>query len=98
MTELPIDVVKLDRGLIAGLATQPTLVHMVESLANLCDKMSLRVVAEGVETAKEEALLRRAGVHYVQGFRFGRPMPLEALQTMFAELTARSRTQSDRTA
>lgn len=98
MTELPIDVVKLDRGLIAGLDTQPALVHMVESLARLCDNLSLRVVAEGVETAKEEALLRRAGVHYVQGFRFGRPMPLDALQTMFMELSARSLKQGDRSA
>jgi diguanylate cyclase (GGDEF)-like protein len=89
MTELPIDMVKLDTALIAGLDTQPALVHVVESLARLCDKLSLRVVAEGVETATEEALLRRAGVHEVQGFRYGRPMPLEALEAMFAEIAAR---------
>ncbi len=98
MTELPIDVVKLDRGLIAGLDTQPAFVHVVESLARLCGNLSLRVVAEGVETAKEEALLRRAGVHHVQGFRFGRPMPLEALQTMFLELDARSQKPGNRSA
>lgn len=89
MTELPIDVVKLDTTLIAGLDRQPTLVHVIESLARLCDKLDLRVVAEGVETATEESLLRRAGVHEVQGFRYGRPMPLDALRAMFVEISAR---------
>ena len=51
-----------------------------------------------VSPEKEEALLRRIGVFHVQGFRFGRPMPLEALQTMFAELQARSGKREDLTA
>ena len=33
----------------------------------------MKVTAEGVETAEQHLFLRAAGVHYMQGFRFGRP-------------------------
>ncbi len=90
LTELPIDVVKLDRGVIDGLDTRPALGLVVESLAGLCERLSLRLVAEGVETAGEETVLRRLGIRYVQGFRFARPLPLPALEELLNEL-ARNR-------
>ena len=40
------------------------------------------MTAEGVETADQQLFLRAAGVHFMQGYRFGRPMPA-------AEITAR---------
>jgi len=39
----------------------------------------MQVTAEGVETADQQLFLRAAGVHSMQGFRFGRPMPPEAI-------------------
>lgn len=83
VTELPIDVVKLDRCLVAGLDSQAQLRAVVESLVGLCDRLQLRVVAEGVETIEEEAVLRRLGVRYVQGYRFAKPLPISALIGFF---------------
>lgn len=74
VTELPIDLVKLDRCLITGLDSQPPLRAVVQSLAELCGRLDLRILAEGVETAEEEAVLRKLGVRYVQGFLFARPV------------------------
>ena len=80
MTELPIDLVKLDRCVITGIDSQPPLRAVVQSLAEMCDRLSLRVLAEGVETVEEEAVLRRLGLRYVQGFLFARPLSISALQ------------------
>jgi EAL domain-containing protein (putative c-di-GMP-specific phosphodiesterase class I) len=44
--------------------------------------LGMKVTAEGVETAEQHLFLRAAGVHYMQGFRFGRP-------TESAEITTR---------
>jgi EAL domain-containing protein (putative c-di-GMP-specific phosphodiesterase class I) len=35
----------------------------------------MKVTAEGVETAEQQLFLRAAGVHSMQGYRFGRPCP-----------------------
>jgi EAL domain-containing protein (putative c-di-GMP-specific phosphodiesterase class I) len=47
----------------------------------------MKVTAEGVETADQQLFLRAAGVHSMQGFRFGRPVSV-------AEITARLRSPS----
>jgi EAL domain-containing protein (putative c-di-GMP-specific phosphodiesterase class I) len=42
--------------------------------------MGLSVVAEGVETAEQAALVRRLGCDELQGYHFAKPMPIEALR------------------
>lgn len=79
VTELPIDLVKLDRCLIMGIDSQRPLRAVVESLAGLCDRLDLRILAEGVETVEEQAVLRRLGIRYVQGSLFALPLSLSAL-------------------
>lgn len=85
VTELPIDLVKLDRCVVQGIDSQAPLRAVVESLADLCSRLDRRILAEGVETPEEEQVLRRLGIRYVQGFLFARPLPLEALGPFFDE-------------
>jgi len=79
VAELPIDVVKLDRCLVAGIEAHPELRAVLRSLSEMCDRLGRRVIAEGVETVEEETVLRRLGIRYVQGYRFSRPLTLPAL-------------------
>ena len=44
----------------------------------------MKVTAEGVETAEQHLFLRAAGVHYMQGFRFGRPAEPAEITTRIA--------------
>ena len=44
----------------------------------------MKVTAEGVETAEQHLFLRAAGVHYMQGFRFGRPVEAGEIATRLA--------------
>lgn len=89
VTELPIDLVKLDRCLVQGIDSQEPLHAVVGSLVEMCDRLDRRILAEGVETPGEEQVLRRLGIRYVQGFRFARPLALDALAGYLEEGGAR---------
>jgi len=73
------DVMKIDRSLIAGLDTDPVLTKLVQSLVEFGHGCGVTVVAEGVETAGEAAVVRTLGVDDGQGWHFGRPDAPEAL-------------------
>jgi EAL domain-containing protein (putative c-di-GMP-specific phosphodiesterase class I) len=73
------DVIKLDRSIAAGVAGDHVLATLVGSLVTFAHGSGARVVAEGVETADDAAVLRTLGVDFGQGWHFGRPGPPEAL-------------------
>jgi diguanylate cyclase (GGDEF)-like protein len=75
---LPVDVIKLDRGLITGVEPESD-AALYRSVIGLCADLGLSVVAEGIETAEQEDMLFEAGCRYGQGYRFGRPTSLAAL-------------------
>ncbi|MCZ2826653.1 MULTISPECIES: putative bifunctional diguanylate cyclase/phosphodiesterase [unclassified Modestobacter] len=76
---LPADVLKLDRSFIATVASSPRRAQMLQSLVAMCRGLGLDVVAEGVETAEQEAAVRAMGCTFAQGWRYGRPVPLPDL-------------------
>ena len=73
------DIIKLDRGIVAGVGADPVLDTLVRSLVEFARGCRSHVVAEGVETAVDAAALRAAGVHFGQGWFFGRPGAPETL-------------------
>ncbi len=77
LVSLPIDVLKIDRIFVQGLAT-PTGASVVEAIVTLARTLGKVTVAEGVETEDQLAALRALGADRVQGFLTGRPAPLAA--------------------
>ena len=73
------DVIKLDRGIASGVATDRVLSTLVGSLVTFAHGSGAGVGAEGLETADDAAALRALGVDHGQGWHFGRPGPPEAL-------------------
>jgi EAL domain-containing protein (putative c-di-GMP-specific phosphodiesterase class I) len=73
------DVIKIDRSIVTGLATDRVLATLVGSLVTFAHGAGATVVAEGVETAEDATALRALGVDSGQGWHFGRPGPPEAL-------------------
>jgi len=67
------DIVKLDRALVSGCDTDQVRRTIIASTAALCRSLDTRLVAEGVETEGELAVVRDAGIRYVQGFYFAHP-------------------------
>lgn len=67
------DIVKLDMELIREIDASLPRRLIVESLARLCKKLDITLIAEGVETIDEYDALRELGIRYLQGFLFARP-------------------------
>jgi len=72
---LPVDVVKVDRSFVADLVRSTEDRAVVEAVLTLAARMGLTVIAEGVETAGQEEVLREMGCPVVQGYLYGRPVP-----------------------
>ena len=67
------DLVKIDRSIIGGIAQDAARRASVEAVVHVATAMGTLVVAEGVETPEEFWTVRACGVHYVQGYLFGKP-------------------------
>ncbi|MBT8495039.1 MAG: EAL domain-containing protein [Deltaproteobacteria bacterium] len=73
IADLSPEVVKLDRGLIAGLTNETRLHRLVTAIVRLCTDLGAKVVAEGIETAEELRAVIATGAHYAQGYFLARP-------------------------
>jgi diguanylate cyclase (GGDEF)-like protein/PAS domain S-box-containing protein len=85
LTRLPIDILRLDRALIARIDRDPQSRALCESIAGIGRALGLDVVADGVETPAQLAALCGFGCGFAQGFLIARAMPLAGLQTMLQE-------------
>ncbi|TFV48908.1 EAL domain-containing protein [Blastococcus sp. TF02A_35] len=73
------DVIKLDRSIISGVDQDPVLTKLAQSMVEFAHSFGASVIAEGVETAEEFALLRSLGVDGGQGWLFGGAAPPDQL-------------------
>lgn len=76
---LPLDTVKIDRAFVRDLERDPAQQATVRAIIALAHALELTVVAEGVETEGQRALLREMGCDCAQGYLLARPAPLEEL-------------------
>jgi len=73
LQELALDIVKIDGRYVRELAGNGRDGAMVRRLVELCRDLKIRTVAEMVETAEVEDVVRKAGVDFAQGWLFGKP-------------------------
>ena len=76
---LPIDTVKVDRSLVAGIATSSADFALARAVLGLLTTIGATVVAEGIEDAAQQARLLAMGCTLGQGFHLGRPVPADVL-------------------
>jgi diguanylate cyclase len=69
----PFDKLKIDRSFVRNIESAADSAAIVHAVVSLGRGLGMKVTAEGVETAEQHLFLRAAGVHSLQGFRFGRP-------------------------
>ncbi|MEN0105736.1 MAG: EAL domain-containing protein, partial [Pseudomonas sp.] len=85
--ELSPDIIKLDMSITQGINNDFKRRALASSLIAFARETGSSVVAEGVETREELETLRALGVHKIQGYLLGRPLPLsEALVAMRAKV------------
>lgn len=74
LSNLPVDIIKIDRSLTQQILTNKKQYTLLKAIVEMSLVNELIVVAEGVEDESEQALISSAGVHYIQGFYYARPM------------------------
>ncbi|QBF82491.1 GGDEF domain-containing protein [Shewanella maritima] len=72
-SELAPDYVKIDRHFIQEIDTNPVKQEFVRSIVDLCQSLTCKVIAEGIETPQELTVIKQLGVTYCQGYYLGRP-------------------------
>lgn len=81
LNSLPITLLKVDRSFVAGMDSREENRKLVHAMINLAHNLNLEVVAEGVESEEQMALLRTFGCDQVQGFLVSQPLPVDELMT-----------------
>ena len=79
LTQLPIDIVKIDRNFINNLLEDEESRKIVKSIIDLVHNLGMKIVAEGVETAEIDKLLLEMNCDMAQGYYYAKPMNEEAL-------------------
>jgi diguanylate cyclase (GGDEF)-like protein len=69
----PFDRIKIDRSFVRSIETAADAASIVHAIVSLGRGLGMKVTAEGVENAEQQLFLRAAGVHSMQGYRFGKP-------------------------
>jgi diguanylate cyclase (GGDEF)-like protein/PAS domain S-box-containing protein len=73
LRQFPIDVVKIDRSFTANVDSQGGDLVLLKGIIDLGHALELNLVAEGIETSEQHAIVRTLGCQQAQGFFFGRP-------------------------
>ena len=84
LARLPVDVLKMDREFVADIERDPRGAALVSTVVELGRTLGMDVVAEGVETAGQLAALQGMGCGFLQGWLFGRAVPVEELGPLLA--------------
>jgi diguanylate cyclase (GGDEF)-like protein len=84
LQRFPIDVLKIPKPFVDELADEKSSGVLVSMILDLCRRMNLGTVAEGIETVEQATRLRDLGCRWGQGFLFAKPMPVEDLLAFLA--------------
>jgi EAL domain-containing protein (putative c-di-GMP-specific phosphodiesterase class I) len=85
LKSLPVDVLKIDRGFVTDLGSNPNDLAIVRAVIALAEAFELELVAEGVETEAAAITLLHHGCHRAQGFLLSRPLSGDDMAALLAE-------------
>jgi diguanylate cyclase (GGDEF)-like protein/PAS domain S-box-containing protein len=74
LNRFPVGRLKIDRSFVQGMLHDTGTAEVTQAIVHLGHALGMKVVAEGVETEQEEAMLRRQGCDEIQGYLYSRPL------------------------
>lgn len=77
LTSLPLDVIKLDMSFVRNIIKQRMI---IENIINICHGLNCKMVAEGVETEEQLAILNGMDCDVIQGYYFSKPLPTDGFR------------------
>lgn len=82
LKELPINVIKLDRGFFIGQYNEQSRI-IIRAIINMAKELDMKTVAEGVDTPEQCSFLKESGCTMMQAFLYAKPMPIPNFESMF---------------
>lgn len=75
--------IKIDRTFTKMIGRDEISHHIVNNVVNLAENINAKVIAEGVETVEQAEYLKRKKIPYMQGYFYGKPVPLDEFTSLF---------------
>jgi diguanylate cyclase (GGDEF)-like protein/PAS domain S-box-containing protein len=85
LRRFPVDILKIDKSFIDGVATEPTASALVDAMIRIGKTLRLETIAEGIERVEQADRLRVLQCDIGQGYLFSRPLPSDAITRLLRE-------------
>ncbi|MEK4424820.1 sensor domain-containing protein [Solibacillus sp. FSL K6-1523] len=79
LVKFPLDVLKIDQSFIQQICILADKQAIVDAIIQMAHRLNMKVVAEGVETKQQAALLKELGCDFIQGYYYSKPLPMDEL-------------------
>ncbi len=85
LKDFPVDRLKIDQVFVSHLESEPSNIAILKAIIALGHSLDMKVIAEGVETAYQQAFLHGIGCDELQGYHFSKPLPMKVLEMFVLE-------------
>ncbi|MGB0467902.1 MAG: sensor domain-containing protein [Pontibacterium sp.] len=82
LKRLPLDKLKIDRSFVTDICTDPDDAMICRTIISMAHNLNMQVIAEGVETQEQLALLKKYGCEYCQGYLLYPPLPADQITAL----------------
>ena len=91
LKRFPLDMLKVDRSFVSHIATDAHDAAITRAIIGVAHSLGLKAIAEGVESAEQDRLLRSLDCDEEQGYLYGKPLPAADLTGLLAETAVHGR-------
>jgi diguanylate cyclase (GGDEF)-like protein/PAS domain S-box-containing protein len=87
LTQLPLNQLKIDQSFVRNIVGKKSDAVIVQTIIGMAQSLGIEVIAEGVETKDQHALLKEYGCYLYQGYLFGKPLPIDEFEEELKRLS-----------
>lgn len=95
LTDFPVSCFKIDKSFVRDITSRQKSLELVRGIVSMGLALGMELVAEGVETGEQAACLDKLGCHVIQGYFYGRPMPVPEFDAWRADFISSRQHSND---